>query len=549
MTMTTKIPSPLSKINPSVVFLWIAVLMGGYIRLSQVIRSPFPLNDGGLFYRMTVELMKNGFRLPEITSYNHLNLPFSYPPLSLYMAGFLVKLTGWNLIDILRILPAFFTLLSIPALYFLAKDFCQNEFQAILATFIFTLIPASFNYLIMGGGITRAPAFFLALLALHSTYQLYTRRQVRYIFLTAILSALTILTHPETALHTAISAVVFFLFLGRSKAGIMKSLAVAGLTILFTSPWWGIVIARYGLNPLLAASQTGMWGISSTLQLLLFNFTNEYGLQTIGTLGLIGFLWHLAGKKFLIPVWLVVVFLSSPRSAAVYLTPCIAILAGYTLDQILRLFNRGGKKTENGNLPLTGPASITAFVVLLGLWFYSALVSAVLIANTMTLTGADKTAFDWVVANTPAESHFLILTGNFPFIDPTSEWFPALTDRESIATVQGHEWDEKRNFTDVLLTASELQYCADQIPECLDNWLTGNKVNVDYIYIRKLISQNGEEPEPLSSTLPTLLVASGKYKLVYKTEEIAILQAEQIQTRRSDGFKLSLSYSANENLP
>jgi hypothetical protein len=77
--MISRISRRLNDIDPSLLFLAISILIGGYIRISGVLQSDFPLNDGGLFYTMIKDLMANGYRLPVTTSYNHLNLPFAYP--------------------------------------------------------------------------------------------------------------------------------------------------------------------------------------------------------------------------------------------------------------------------------------------------------------------------------------------------------------------------------------------------------------------------------------------------------------------------------------
>lgn len=544
--MTHKSSSTLSTTKPSLLFLFVAVLIGGYIRLSPVLRSPLPLNDGGMFYTMTRDLMANGYRLPELTSYNHLGLPYAYPPLAFYLAGGLADLTGWDLLDLFRLLPALFTVLAIPAFYLLAREMCSDEFQIIVATFVFALVPASFDWLIMGGGMTRSPAFFLALLTLYTIYRLYTRRENRYIFWTALLSALTILTHPETALHTAFSALAFFLFFGRSKSGIGKSLAVAGLTLLLTVPWWGMVLARHGSSPFLAAGQTGWHGIGAAVQLFRFDLTHEYDLSTIGTLGLIGLFWSLAEKKYFLPAWLAIIFVSEPRNAPLYVAPCVALLAALALTRILRVFDRISSKNEEEAAPFSSPWAKTAFAVLLGQWVFSCIGTTLLLVNTISLTSADQAAFRWVAANTPVDSRFLILTGNMPFSDPASEWFPALSGRESVATIQGHEWDAGSNFNHLLSESYKVQYCINQAPSCLEAWLTENQAEIDYILVRGLTSRMGEALAPIENPLPALLAADGNYEIVYQAGGITILQKSNpaqrgqhlsVMLRRFDVFK------------
>jgi hypothetical protein len=130
----------LNGIDPSILLLFITFLIGGYIRLAYVLQSDFPINDGGLFYTLIKDLMANHYRLPLTTSYNHLNLPFAYPPFIFYLSGFLADLTSWGLINIIRILPAIFTVLTIPAFFLLASVLIENKDQVVFATCIFTFI-------------------------------------------------------------------------------------------------------------------------------------------------------------------------------------------------------------------------------------------------------------------------------------------------------------------------------------------------------------------------------------------------------------------------
>lgn len=87
----------------------VAVLFGVAVRLGYLMRTDFPINDGGLFYTMIRDLQANGYRLPVYTSYNQANIPYAYPPLGFYLAGGINSLFGTNLFTLLRILPFLFT--------------------------------------------------------------------------------------------------------------------------------------------------------------------------------------------------------------------------------------------------------------------------------------------------------------------------------------------------------------------------------------------------------------------------------------------------------
>jgi hypothetical protein len=524
--MISRVTRRLNDIDPSLIFLAVAILIGGTIRLYGVLQSNFPINDGGLFYTMIRDLMANGYRLPVTTSYNHLDLPFAYPPLFLYLGGFLSGLTSWGLLNIIRILPAVFTVLSIPAFYLLAGALLKDKFQVVIATFIFTFIPASFDWLVMGGGLTRSPAFFFALLSLFFIYRLYTQDRKLDILWVTLFSSLTILSHPETALHTAASALVFFLFFGRNKNGFLKSLLVAGLILVVTAPWWGTVIAHNGIAPFSAAGKTGVYNVAGILQILTSNITHEIGLQIIASLALIGLFWQIAERKYFVPVWAVVIFFSEPRSAPLFLTPCLAILAASALTGILQWLNRLSAPTQAGNTepePLSGKLSQGFFILLSVLWIVSSMGTNFALLNSTTLANSDQNAFEWVKNNTGSQGKFLVLTGDSPLNDPVSEWFPSLTGRTSVATVQGHEWDSNISYEQVLSQSVNVQNCLGQAIQCVESWAVSSQTVFDYIYIHNPVLQPVNQTGASTTTaLGDLFVSQGYAKLVYQNAAVSI---------------------------
>src|SRR3712207_3523295 len=78
-------------------------LLSLYVRLMPALRAGFPINDGGLFYRMIEDLRLNVYLLPTYTTYNAADIPFAYPPLGFYLAGSITDLTGMHLLDVLRL--------------------------------------------------------------------------------------------------------------------------------------------------------------------------------------------------------------------------------------------------------------------------------------------------------------------------------------------------------------------------------------------------------------------------------------------------------------
>jgi len=132
-----------------------ALFFGIWLRLTPASTAGFPLNDGGMFYSMIRDLRSNGYALPAFTSYNNINIPFTYPPLPFYLAGWLADLFRIPDLTVLLWLPALVNILTLPAFALLANTILENRLKTALATLLYTLTPLSMDWFLMGGGLTR----------------------------------------------------------------------------------------------------------------------------------------------------------------------------------------------------------------------------------------------------------------------------------------------------------------------------------------------------------------------------------------------------------
>ena len=139
--------------------------------------STFPLNDGGLFVVMIRDILADGFRLPIGTSYNAAGIPFAYPPLALYLAAVLVKITALPMPELLRWLPLIANLGTVAAFAALARSLAPERGSATAAALLFPTLPFSIEWLVTGGGLTRSfGMLFLTLAVLAAHRYLVTRR-------------------------------------------------------------------------------------------------------------------------------------------------------------------------------------------------------------------------------------------------------------------------------------------------------------------------------------------------------------------------------------
>ena len=59
------------------------------------------------------------------------------------------------------------------------------------------------------------------------------------------------------AFLTALSCFIFGVFLIRSRTAALHAFVIGVGTLLLTSPWWGSVVLRHGIEPFLSAGQSG----------------------------------------------------------------------------------------------------------------------------------------------------------------------------------------------------------------------------------------------------------------------------------------------------
>ncbi|MFC2064739.1 ArnT family glycosyltransferase [Chloroflexota bacterium] len=523
----------LNNIKLSWIFLFISILIGGYIRLSPVFSVDFPINDGGMFFSMTRDLQENNFRIPLITSYNGLDIQYAYPPLGFYLAGAINSSFGWSLLEIFRILPAVISLLTIPIFYLLAGKFIKDDLQLSLSILIFSLIPASFDWLIMGGGITRSLGFLFFLLTVLFLFRTYTQYRLSNLILSGVFAGMTILSHPEHALHTAISGFVIFLFFGRNKKGLIHSIVIGFLAFLFSAPWWSFVLRNFGISPYLNASSTGYHNFQAIINFITFDFTHEIGLRSIGFLSFLGVFLLISRKQYFFPIWTGIIYITEPRSAPLFLVPAFAICSSLALIEILKILSPSyssekfitSQQNKDGFDGLNRFTKI-AICILMVQWIISAYSIAMIEATTITLRRAESNAFTWVIKNTLPGSTFVILTGDQPFTNPTAEWFPALTNRVSINTVQGNEWNSSVDFYDFLEYSKNIQSCYYQDLKCLEYWSVENGIPFEYIYIRKPNSDLSLSEVSNIGIISNLLF-SEKFDPVYDSNDVVIFQGRK----------------------
>jgi hypothetical protein len=142
---------------------------------------------------------------------------------------------------------------------------------------------------------------------------------------------------------------------------------------------------------------------------------------------------------------------------------------------------------------------------------------------------ANRAAMIWAAGNTPASSHFPILTGNAHlFNDPTMEWFPVFAQQASIGTLQGKVWQYGNVFYAEMSKIQAVQSCYFKDPGCLKN-KSASIAKVDYFYLTKTCTELNtcgplaRQPGPLALQL---LAAQDRYPLVFENQDISIFKVK-----------------------
>ena len=473
----------------------IGIELGFLVRFLHVtaLGEGFPLNDGGMFYAMVEDLRAASYALPAETSYNGGDIPYVYPPFSFYVAAVLVDLGGWSLIDVFRLLPLIVSVLTIVAFYPLARTLPGDRLWAAVATLLFALAPRAFDWEIAGGGLTRSFGFLFAILAINQAYRLYERPTALKAAALAAFWALALLSHPEMGWFATFSCAVFFLAFGRSWRSLaFTALAAFGVAILM-APWLVTVIGEHGLGPFVSATQTGGRSVLSPLALLLFDFTSEPFFPLIAALGLLGIIASIGDRRYLLPAWLCLMFILDPRKAWTLSMVPLAMLAAVGFFQVLLpqmeralAHWRAASDTE----PRFRMRVVSGTLLIIALYgVISAIGSLTEDATPLhALSPGERETMAWVRGHTAPESRFLVMSGSTqsPWTDARSEWFPALADRVSEATLQGSEWSGGREgLAKSYSRYFDLQACADGTASCLEDWGGRYGLAFTHIYLPK----------------------------------------------------------------
>ena len=503
----------------TILLLGIALVFGVLVRFFPGVQAGFPPNDGGMFLSMIEDLRESHYMLPQFTSYNRLEIPYAYPPFGFYLARFLSDVLHIPSLELLRWLPPLVNSLSILAFYLLSSELFKSKPLGALASAFYAVTPGAFGWFVMGGGLTRSFGSLFLLLSVFAVYRLFQGMGRIYIGLSILFCGLAVLSHPEAILQTAAVCILLWLFYGRSYPSFQDAVLVGGGTLLFTMPWWGMILSYHGLSPFLTAIQTGSYGTPLWRALFGAIFGYEGFFPILPLLRMIGIAYGVMKKNFFIILWVILPYVVDPRNApSVAYYPMTMLVALAFAEAIPALISRLRQRQPVLTLDKLYKSNLfngVIFIVLIYLFVESGLYGFRLV-NT-TLRPAEIQAMIWIKENTPQDGIFLPLTGSkSPEIDPFVEWFPALAERRSQSTIQGNEWLLGAKMYDRYIDLANLQQC--ESVSCVETWSARTNLAYQYIVISKY-------------DIPVALVQSfhndKSYTSIYTTDNVDIYKLEK----------------------
>jgi hypothetical protein len=540
---TLRVVAPASALQPRAAEIsslaYAAMIVGAIglavlVRATIVLSSDFPLNDGGMFFAMARDLQASHYALPSVTTYNSSQIPFAYPPLGIYVAALINGVTPVGLVTVFRFMPLIVNSLMLVAFFVFARRMLDSRPAVVTAVFVFGLLPATMQWMIMGGGVTRSFGFLFAVLTIGQVREMYVGDRLWRVPVVTLLASLVVLSHIEMAWFTAVVSALMFAAYGRSRSGVVASAVVAAGTLLVTSPWWATVLQQHGTAPFVASLHSGVAWRDPIYLLVRFDATVEPLFALVAALGLLGMFACVARRQYLLPVWVIAAAVLDPRSFPASASMPLALLSAISVHDVLLPFvaRRSRLSLESAGVTVTvalpqrpAPSWLAGGAIALGICY---LVLAALVNSPSLLTGLtrdEREAMQWAAANTPPDSRFAVISADGWSVDRTSEWFPALAGRQSVATVQGTEWVANGGFAHQKDDFLALQKCANLDAGCLDRWEATTGKPFDYVYITKIPPRiEKRSDDPCCAALRIALGADTRYSVVYDTAAATIFE-------------------------
>lgn len=406
-------------------------------RLYLLVANDFPVNDGALFLEFVRATATTFPRLPTEAAYNGLTLPFAYPPLSFWIGALLTKL-GADSLEVVRILPILMNIAYVLLFALLLLKSGRSFVFTALTILFLSSTSLSFQWLMMGGGLSRGLGSIFLMLTLIAITVPDRGREALPVWRAAaagVAVAGAILSHLEWGILAA-GCVVLSRALGSSTLkSFIISCAVAGATAFaLILPWLLFVTQAHGLEPFLSAGGTSFWGDgkfpSRILSVLLLAVVSN-------PFAIVGFVVLLRRREWFWIGFLVLCVTLTPRHVSTPATLANAVLG---VQGVITAYEFAARHVRTRMLLNGSIGFLVAAILAFGVYRIHHHAPG----SFRVLPAEMRQAMGWVAANHP-KSRFVIVNDRPWYNDSTGEWFPTLASGHSVTTVQGREWNGEFN--------------------------------------------------------------------------------------------------------
>ncbi|HEY7452902.1 MAG TPA: glycosyltransferase family 39 protein [Candidatus Limnocylindria bacterium] len=490
--------------GPILFGLMIAFGVGVLVRLIPAVPGPLSPGDGGLIVVMVDDLRQAGFVMPEITTYNAADIPYVYPPLGLYLAALLGQLLGLPSLDAVRMVAALLALATLGAFAALAFRLLPAA-AALGAVFVYALMPHAYDPLVAGGGVTRGAGVLLTILAM-VVAAAPVSTSVRRAAGIGLLLGLAALSHPQTALYGAAATTVLVFGSTGVRVGFTRMLVAAAVSILVVLPWLGLMASEHGLSSVLAAGHR--WDpVLGLVRLFGLTFSGSAFTDLFLVVGVLGLVVEVLARRWTLPLLLGCLLFAGEADfiGAVPWSLLGGAAIGFVLAAVRPVVPTGDRALR------IGVGLVALFLALL-----SSLGSVVDDTSRLQRVSADQVAaMEWVRDNTEPGTRYIVATTVYWGGDEISEWFPAVAERQSVATVQGSEWLGEDGYQAQLERHRGVFHCTRSTDQCMAEWAADEGLADAALFIPK-----GQVNGPLSAAdccpaLRELVQGSDRYEVVY----------------------------------
>jgi hypothetical protein len=410
----------------------IAALLG--YRAFLAASTDFPITDGALFYNFVRAIAQTFPGLPDAVRYNGNDIPLAYPPLSFWIAAAFTR-AGVDPLAIVHYAPIAMNagyVLLFAAL--LLRHGHSRLFAALALLFTFTAL-RSYEWLVMGGGLSRSAGSLFFLLALIAAglppawgERVAAGPSRTRLVLAGLCIGLAILSHMEWGILAAACFVTSRGLGARSLTDFIHDNLIAGGTALaLVLPWAASVLQAHGLEPFLAAGDSSDWSLLITATKVLGTFLRNGG----NLFMLLGLAVMIARRDWFWTIFILHCMLLTPRQGDTPVVLSIGVMSAHGVLAFTRLLQRI-------NLRPFQAGGISAVLVALTIGWQVHRDSGMATLSA-PLSPSRLQAMAWVRAH-HEDRDYAVVSRHFWAYDASAEWLPTLTGARSINTVQGREW-------------------------------------------------------------------------------------------------------------